>query len=80
MAAQSPAAQEIVYNSKPGAAPAAVVRVHTPPFNKGNFSRGNEMISINISSGKMGQYLDPSMAYLKFQLEVELKENVTPEA
>jgi len=78
MAAQSSVAQELVYNSKPGAAPAAVVRVNTPPFNKDNFSRGNETISINIPSGKRGQYLDPSMSYLKFQLEVELKEGVTP--
>jgi len=80
MAAQSSVAQELVYNSKPGAAPAGVVRVNTPPFNKDNFSRGNETISINIPSGKRDQYLDPSMSYLKFQLEVELKENVTPDA
>ena len=76
MAAQSSVAQELVYNSKPGAAPAAVVRVNTPPFNKDSFSRGNETISINIPSGKRGQYLDPSMSYLKFQLEVELKPNL----
>ena len=80
MAAQSSVAQELVYNSKPGAAPTAVVRVKTPPFNNDKFSRGNETISINIPSGKRGQYLDPSMSYLKFQLEVELKENVTPDA
>jgi len=77
MAAQSSVAQELVYNSKPGAAPTAVVRVNTPPFNKDNFSRGNETISINIPSGKRGQYLEPSMPYLKFHFEVELKENVT---
>ena len=77
MAAQSSIAQELVYNSKPGAAPAAVLRVNTPPFNKDNFNRGNETISINIPSGKRGQYLDPSMSYLRFQLEVELKSDLT---
>jgi hypothetical protein len=79
MAAQSSVAQEIVYNSKPGAAPAVVVRVNTPPFNKYNISRGDNIISINIPSGKWDQYLDPSMSYLKFQLEVELKENLYPD-
>jgi hypothetical protein len=79
MAAQSSVAQELVYNSKSGAAPAAVVRFNTPPFNKDNFSRGNETISINIPSGKRGQYLDPSMSCLKFQLEVELKDNMSPD-
>jgi len=78
MTAQSSVAQALVYNSRPGASPAAVVRVNNPPFNKDNFSRGNETISINIPSGKRGQYLDPSMSYLKFQLEVELKENLKP--
>lgn len=72
MSAQSAVAQELVYNSKPGAAPAAVVRVNTPPFNKDSFTRGNETIMINIPSGKRGQYLDPSMSYLKFTLEVEM--------
>jgi hypothetical protein len=76
MAAQSSFAQELVYNSKPGATPAAVVRVNTPPFNKDDFSRGNETISINIPSWKRGQYLDPIMSYLKFQLEVELNKNL----
>ena len=76
MAAQSSFAQELVYNSKPGAAPAIVVRVNTPPFNKDDFSRGNETISINIPSWKRGQYLDPIMSYLKFQLEVELNKNL----
>ena len=67
MPAQSSVAHELVYNRKPGAAPAAVVvRVNTPLFNKDNFSRGGETISINIPSGKRGQYLDPSMSYLKF--------------
>jgi hypothetical protein len=78
MAAQSSVAQELVYSSKPGAAHAAAVKVNTPPFNKDNFSRGKQAISINIPSGKRGQYLDSSMSYLKFQLEVELKENLKP--
>ncbi len=37
MAAQSSVAQELVYNSKPGAAPAVIVMVNTLPFNKDNF-------------------------------------------
>lgn len=79
MAAQSSIAEELVYNSKPGAAPASVVRVNTPPFNKDQFTRGNETIMINIPSGKRGQYLDPSMSYLKFQLEVTLKKDLVDE-
>jgi hypothetical protein len=64
--AQSSIIEELVYNSEPGAAHAAIVRVNTPLFDKDSFSRGNETISISIPYGKRGQNLDPSMSYLKF--------------
>jgi hypothetical protein len=80
MASQSFVAQELVYNNKREATPAAVIRVNTPPFNKDHFSRGNDTISINIPSENMGQYLEPIMSYFKFQLEVELKESAKPDA
>lgn len=59
------------YAPKPPAAPAANIRVTVPSYNKDRFAAQNDTIMFNIPSGKRGQYMNPRMSYLTFDLEVE---------
>lgn len=60
-----------VYAPKPPAAPAANIRVSVPPYNKANFSQGNDTVMFYIPGGKRGQYLNTRQSYLKFEVEVK---------
>lgn len=62
-----------VYMPKPGAAPAANIRVSVPTANKDVFKLGNETMSFSIPSGKRGQYLNTRMSYLKFTVDCTMK-------
>lgn len=59
-----------VYAPKPPAAPASNIRVTVPSYNKDRFSAQNDTMMFNIPSGKRGQYMNPRMSYLRFDLEV----------
>jgi hypothetical protein len=64
-----------VYAPKPPAAPAANIRVSVPPYNKDTYNNksGSETVMFNIPCGRRGQYLNPRMSYLKFNVNVKTK-------
>lgn len=66
-----------VFAPKPAAAPAANIRVSLPPHNKDEFTRGNDTIMFNVPSGKRGQYLNTRQSYLKFDVEMDYKYDIT---
>ena len=56
----------IVYQEKPRATSASKVRQNFLPINGREFAPGNQ-IHFNLSTGRLGAYLDPKATYLKFK-------------
>ncbi len=57
----------LVYSAKPYAVSGHKYRQNLPAYNKTFFTPG-EVLMLNLSCGRRGQYLNQRMSYLKFNL------------